>query len=172
MPSSSDLLAAAIMERDVATASPRWTVTELERQLCEKKVSGFPVVDGRELVGVVSRADVIRQGAIEHSRAGEISDHFRRDDCDREEELRALVEEKRFAAERLANLRVADVMSPPTFVASPDMTIREVAELLIQHRIHRVPVADGAALVGIISTLDIVELVARGDLSRPPAADQ
>jgi len=156
-------VAADIMTREVATASPRWTLAELERVLCEKKVNGFPVVEGRTLVGVVSRFDIIRKLSVERSRAGEISDYFRRYDADEDAVLKSFLAEEQSVAVRLSAERVSDVMSPPTFVAPPDMAIRDVAALLFEHRIHRVPVVDeGRELVGIISSLDIVGLVAKG----------
>lgn len=158
------------MTREVASASPRWTIAELERSLCEKKVSGFPVVDGERLVGVVSRSDVIRQLAVERSRAGEISDYYRLYDGYEETGLQSLITEERFVADRLATERVEDVMSPPTFIVPPEATVSEVASLLSDQRIHRVPVVDGERLVGIISSLDIVELVAKGTLDLPPSS--
>ena len=45
-------VAADVMTRDVANASPRWTLAQLERVLCAKEVSGCPAVDGQTLVGV------------------------------------------------------------------------------------------------------------------------
>ncbi len=157
--------AADIMSSDVATASPKWTLSELERQLCAKKVSGFPVVERDRLVGVVSRSDVVRQLTVERSRAGSISDYFRRDDADEAEIEQSELDAERFVGTRFATLRVSDVMSPPTFVAAPDMTIREVAQLLVENRIHRVPVvAADDRLVGLVSSLELVRLIALGKL--------
>ena len=49
------------------------------------------------------------------SRAGEIGDYFRGDVGDFAEALSSAMEEEQFVANRLAGLRVEDVMSPPTF---------------------------------------------------------
>lgn len=154
--------AADIMRSDVAVAAPTWSIAELERQLCSTKVSGFPVVERGRLIGVVSRSDVIRQLAVEHSRAGEISDYFRRDDAHPSEMERSILDEERFVGARLARLHVSDVMSPATFIATPEMKVPELARLLIEHRIHRVPVTEGDHLVGIVSSLDLVRLIAEG----------
>lgn len=165
-------IAADVMESHVATAQPRWTLAELERVLCEKKISGMPVVDGPTLVGVVSRSDIVRQLVVERARAGEISDYFRNDTGDSEEALRSIAEEEQFVANRLASLRVHEVMSPPTFTVSPTLALPDVAKLLCEHRIHRVPVVEDGELVGIISSLDIVGLLAGGTLSLPPRAER
>lgn len=161
-------IAADVMEPHVTSASPRWTVAELERVLCEERVSGLPVVEGDKLVGVVSRSDVVRQLVVERSRAGEMSDYFRGDAGDEAQELSSLLEEEHFVADRLVKLRVADVMSPPTYVVSPSLKLTDVALLLCKHRIHRVPVVEDGRIVGIISALDIVSLVAGGTLALAP----
>jgi CBS domain-containing protein len=45
---------------------------------------------------------------------------------------------------------------------SPDEPLESVARALVEHRIHRVPVAEGGELRGIISSLDLVRLIAEG----------
>jgi CBS domain-containing protein len=42
---------------------------------------------------------------------------------------------------------------------APDAPAREVADVLINERIHRVPVRRGADVVGIISTHDLLDLI-------------
>lgn len=163
----STVTAADLMTRDVATAGPRWSLRELERVLTKERVSGLPVVEGDKLVGVVSRADVIRQLNVERSRAEQISEYFRGHDPDPRAVLSAVRDEERFVDLRIRDELVRDVMSPAPFVVSPQTTIREVAALLSDHHIHRVPVVDGRRLEGIVSALDIVRYVAQG--LEPPA---
>ena len=66
--------------------------------------------------------------------------------------------------EGLGQLTAADAMTPGGVSVSPDASIEEVAKTLRQRRIHRVLVLDGEAVVGIISTFDLVKL-----LETPPA---
>jgi len=157
IPTASD-----VMTREVATASPSWPIAELERVFSEKHVSGLPVVEGHRLVGVVSISDVIRKINVERSRAGEISDYFGSLDPKAEAVVKSLEDEEHFVADRLMDECVRDVMSPATFVVAPTLPISEVAALLCEQHIHRVPVVDKGRLVGILSALDIVGLVARG----------
>ena len=67
--------------------------------------------------------------------------------------------------------KVADVMSREILSIEPDATLREAAELMLRHRVHRLVVVDPtpviAAPVGLISTADIVAAMA----SVPPAPD-
>lgn len=153
--------AADLMHRDPSVASPSWTAAELERAFFSEQCSGFPVVRKGELVGVVSRSDVLRRMAADRSREGELSDFFREyvgpqlvDEAEiQREETHAL-------AEHLAGCTVADLMSPPTYVVDATTPIEEVARLLVQHHIHRVPVVSNGSLVGIISSLDLVAVLA------------
>ena len=62
----------------------------------------------------------------------------------------------------MAGFRVRDVMVTDVVTVTADAPVRDVARELVARRIHRVVVVDGGALVGIVSALDVVELVAEG----------
>lgn len=55
-------------------------------------------------------------------------------------------------------MRVREVMSSPVITVSPDMRLKEVAELLVSHGISAVPVVEDGELVGIVSEADLVPL--------------
>lgn len=152
--------AADVMKRDVETVSPAWSLIDLERGFVEKRVSGFPVVEQGRLVGVVSRTDVLQQLDVERSRAGSLSDYFRSDDESPEAERASVLEEEDFVSSRMAGLAVRDVMSEPRFVAAPETSVAEVAALMVRERIHRLPVVEDGALVGILSSLDLIAVLA------------
>jgi CBS domain-containing protein len=54
------LTAAQIMTRNVITFSPEVPLTRVLQTLVDFRVKSFPVVDGRRLVGVIAREDVVR----------------------------------------------------------------------------------------------------------------
>ena len=56
-----DVLRGKAVGPDVATTTPTATVGELLALLHRYNVGALPVVDGRELVGIVSERDVVRQ---------------------------------------------------------------------------------------------------------------
>jgi acetoin utilization protein AcuB len=58
--------------------------------------------------------------------------------------------------------RVEDVMSAPAVSATADMTIRKAANLLRGRSIGCLPIMDGADLVGIVTTTDLLERIGRG----------
>jgi CBS domain-containing protein len=61
-----------------------------------------------------------------------------------------------------ADLRVVDIMSSEVLVVSEETPVGEIARLLTERKIKRVPVMQGGKLVGIVSRGDIVEAVAQG----------
>lgn len=64
--------------------------------------------------------------------------------------------------------QVADLMTGKVVAASPDTTVREAANLMRGHAIDCLPVLHGAKLKGIVTTLDMLELIGRG-AERPVA---
>lgn len=59
-------------------------------------------------------------------------------------------------------LRVADIMSQHVIAVQEDTPVNEIAILLTERKIKRVPVVRDGKLVGIISRSDIVNAVAQG----------
>lgn len=55
---------------------------------------------------------------------------------------------------------VADIMTPaPLVTISPGATTKEAAELMVRHNIRRLPVVQDGALVGIITSKDLLRCV-------------
>ena len=61
-------------------------------------------------------------------------------------------------------LRVADIMSHEIITVTEDTPINEIARLLSERKIKRVPVVNEGKLAGIVSRADIVYAVAQGHL--------
>jgi CBS domain-containing protein len=59
-------------------------------------------------------------------------------------------------------LCVADIMSREIIAVKEDTPVHQIATLLAQRKIKRVPVVRDGRLVGIVSRADIVDAVARG----------
>jgi len=58
--------------------------------------------------------------------------------------------------------RVASFMSKQVISTTEDTSVEEIANLMIAHKIKRVPVLKGERLVGIVSRTDIVRAIAMG----------
>ena len=61
-------------------------------------------------------------------------------------------------------LCVADIMSPEIVAVDEETPVGEIAMLLTQRKIKRVPVMQNGKLVGIVCRADIVQAVAQGHL--------
>jgi CBS domain-containing protein len=56
-----------------------------------------------------------------------------------------------------------DIMTAPVFVVSPDSTVAHARNLMVRHRISRLPVMDGENLVGILTKKDIAYRLRQGE---------
>jgi len=68
-------------------------------------------------------------------------------------------------------LRLSDIMTTHVVVATPEMTLREVADLFAAHHISGAPVVSGLRVVGVVSAADVLELAASERTTVPPAAE-
>lgn len=149
-----ELVARDIMTPDPVTVSRDVTVTEAARIMSEKRVGALPVVDDKgSLVGLVSESDLIMQDVKVHfptylSLLGGYI--FAPGAADRFES----------ALRKAVGATVADVMSVDPITVTPDALVTDVATLIIERDVARVPVVDGDVLVGIVSKSDIVRSLA------------
>jgi CBS domain-containing protein len=153
-----------VMKTPVITVFAGASLLDAYRLFVEEEIHGAPVVDadGR-VVGVVSSRDLLRAASEEHDSV--VSEaHYYRD----------LLE---FSGpdwasgpadfqDRLAARTVGEIMTVGTFAVGPDTPVSEVARRLRQHAFHRVLVADGGRLLGIVSTFDLIELLEKEPVPR------
>jgi CBS domain-containing protein len=156
-----------VMTPAPATIGPDASLADLEALLLAKRVGGVPVVEHGKLVGIVSRSDVVRMLGTEQAVADTQSDFYREFYGEPYASTAASSPEaaSEQVARRLAHLRVRDAMVADVITVAADAPLREVAQRLVEHHIHRVVVTSDGALAGIVTALDLVRLVAEG----PPA---
>lgn len=151
------LSARDVMLTNVVTVSYAAPLSEVERILVENRISGMPVVnEAGHVVGVVSVKDLIERYAEDpDSRPRRGSGYYHMsvadmDDADFESyELPAEAEE---TAESLMN---SDILA-----VDADATLAEVARQMVDRRVHRLLVADGGKFVGIVTTLEVLQVIA------------
>ena len=135
---------------------------EFEQELVAERVSGFLVVDEGRLVGVISRADVVRQICAEREVAERTSDFYFDDTGFHEAPMESLSDIADRIGERLETLTVGDVMTRQPWTVPIDMPLMEIAGKFLDLKVHRLPVTDDGTLVGIVTTVDLVRLIADG----------
>ncbi len=149
-----ELTAADIMTKNVKTARMNNSVAEVARILTDNSISALPVCDDHgTVVGMLSEGDLLRpvgQGAA----------------AKRAWWLNLLAEGTDLAPSfldciRVENRRAHELMISPAVTTSPRASVPEMADLMVNHRIKRLPVIDGGKLVGIVSRADLVRVLAK-----------
>ena len=69
-------------------------------------------------------------------------------------------------------LRVRDIMSPSVVTLAPDTSIREAAEILTTERIGGAPVVLHGALVGMLTSQDLMDFIASLAAEPPEVRDR
>jgi CBS domain-containing protein/RNA polymerase-binding transcription factor DksA len=167
------LTAAHAMQTKVETVSPTLALVDLERRFLMSGRQGFPVVERGRLVGIVSRSDLVRMLSVTRSAEEQRSDFYRSFEDPSQPGSAAAESAATGAAvgERLAGLSVRDAMIQRVISVDSDLPLTEVARLMLDAHIHRLPVVDKGQLRGIVTTLDIVRLFARGEFAEVQPGD-
>lgn len=155
-----ELTAAEIMHTDPVTVEPALDLPALERLFIARQVSGFPVVEDGRLVGVVARSDVVRQICVERTNAEQLSDYYLEYSVFHAAPAQSLAAIADQVGQRIDSLRVADVMATDIVSVDAQAPIAGIARVMVARHIHRVPVTEAQRLVGIITSLDLVRLIA------------
>jgi CBS domain-containing protein len=157
-----DYLVREFMQNEVRTIGPEVKLPELEKAFVRENVSGFPVIDDGQLVGIVSRSDIVRQLYLEHYAAEMTSDFYFDQGGFHESPSVSFKEIADRVGERIEQLTVKEVMSRALVKVSPETTLRAAAQTLLDNHVHRLLVTDNRQLLGIVSATDMVRLIANG----------
>lgn len=135
--------AADLMSRDVVTLSPLTEIAAAARLLTERKITGAPVVgkDG-EILGVVSQTDLTRfQANAPIDCWDAVSDALN--------------------GERPRDTTpVIALMTAHPVCCEEETPVEDVAQLMWSRRIHRVLVTREGRLVGIVTAMDLLRVLA------------
>lgn len=136
-----------VMSDGVMSIRSDATVLEAAKLLLNMHVSAMPVLeeDG-SMAGIVSEADLVGLTAAgaKAATAGM---------------LRELADETGAPAayEFASATKVTEVMSRNVITVDANASLLEVAELMREHKIKRIPVLEGRAVVGMISRVDLLK---------------
>lgn len=125
------------MTTPVITALPDLPIQEALNLMREKEIRRIPVVDkGGRLKGIVSDRDLLHASP---SDATSLSVW----------ELNYL----------LSKVTLRDVMTKSVITVEGDSRIRETARIMVDKKIHGLPVMDGDTMVGIITETDLFKVL-------------
>jgi CBS domain-containing protein len=137
-----------VMTTSVVTVDRPTTYKEVARLLAEHRISGMPVLKmGREVVGVVSEADLLD---VQASAARRLRSAARRPWWPR--------------GSKRPPLTAGELMTSPAVTIDPHATVPAAARLMSTHRVRRLPVtSEQGRLVGIVSRRDLLSVFLRPD---------
>lgn len=139
-----------VMTTKVATIGAEATVRDAAKLMLERGVSALPVVDEKEhVVGIVSEGDLVRRQELGTETTGSWW-------------LLALTEGAARDYRKTHARAVRDVMTRPVIGVRPSASLKQIAKLMEERRIKRVPVLDAGRLLGIVSRADLVRQLAKG----------
>lgn len=121
-----------IMAKAVIVVNPTKKVSEVNQLFEDYDIRHIPVVNGSQLVGVVSKSDVLKIGYG----AGDTHP----------ETLNAIYDTN----------KLEDVMVSNPVTVTADTNIKDVAEILSKQSFHSLPVVEKDEVVGIVTTTDLV----------------
>ena len=139
-----------LMTTQVIRVAPETSLKDVAALLARGRISGVPVCtpDGTVL-GVVSEADILwKELGLEEGRVGLVD---------------RIIDSAYGRAEREAATNAAGAMSAPPITVPPGASVAQAAQLMIEHRVNRLPVVDGGRLVGIVARADLVRAFNRSD---------
>ncbi|MGO4512594.1 CBS domain-containing protein [Bradyrhizobium sp. 2TAF36] len=146
-----------VMVCGVISVGPDIPVRTAANAMVSNCVSALPVIDVRaKLVGIVSEGDLIRRVEIgtERRRSGAAGETLMSSDALAQEFIKSHAK------------RVSDVMTREVITAQPETPLREIASLMEKHSIKRVPIVQDQLVVGIVSRVNLLQVLARAEDSK------
>ncbi len=148
-----EIQAKDVMQRNVITVSPDLSLAQARDIFARSNISGAPVVDEEGLCGVISLADIVRVALSKDFDDFPDASYFLGFPAFYTSELSGSLNQN------LEQRLVEDAMTEYVYTVTPDERISVVALTMRQHHIHRVIVVEGANVVGIITTLDLIQVL-------------
>jgi len=124
-----------LMSRSVITAHHGDAISKVRALVREHGVHHIPVVNGDQLMGIISWTDILRVS---------FGDAFHTD-------------ERSVDATLDHTLTLEQVMQKNPVTLAETGTVREAAEILAANSFHALPIVSGSKLVGIVTTTDLIK---------------
>ncbi|HRB70678.1 CBS domain-containing protein [Flavobacterium sp. WV_118_3] len=125
----------SIMTKNVVKLNLTDDLTKAEMLFKKNNIRHIPVVNGNNIIGMLSYTDLLRISFA--------------DAVDDDEEIIDTTVYNMFTIEQVMAKRLVTI--------APETTIKEAAEILATKEFHALPVVEGDLLVGIVTTTDLIK---------------
>lgn len=140
-----------VMTTDVVTVGPYTPFQEMVELLLRHDISGLPVLNGDELVGIITEADLVARKAQQGRRRRPLAVFAGMFSGDPRAEHQA----RGFTAHSL--------MTSDPVTVSADEGVRSAARTMVTAGVKRLPVVENDRLVGIVTRHDLLRFYSRTD---------
>ena len=158
-----------VMTRNPITVAPDTPVAEVSRTMKKNRIGGLPVVEGDNLVGIVTETDILSL-----LNPPDISDDLWLPSPFEiiEVPIRELMnwEKTKEALSDIGDLPVSEVMTDDVIAIDADEDIEAAASLMMKEGVARLPVLENGKLAGILTRADIVHGL--GSRYNPDASEE
>jgi CBS domain-containing protein len=141
---------AQVMTRNVLTVRPDTPLRDVARLMTDHAISGVPVVEQGSVLGIVSEGDIVAKERGPLAPGSRFSRWFKPAPSSAD-------------VDRLDARTAGQAMTSPAITIDSWRTAADAAALMLERRVHRLPVLKDGTLVGIVTRADLVSAFARSD---------
>ncbi len=160
------VLAYEIMTPSIKAVPQSWTMERLARFLTDNEITGSPVTDDNgEIVGIATLKDIteFRWNATRN----ELDSRLTPEEEQEARRLRMAI----FEEMGKVPVEVRDIMTPIVLSVDEQTPVSEIAHTMMDEHLHRIFVTKDRKITGIITTYDMLKLIADKDLTKRCADD-
>lgn len=138
-----------VMTPHLISVLPDVDIRAAAETMARNGISAVTVINERgELVGILSEGDLVRREELKTTQSR------------RSWWLEMFAFDQASEYVKAHSRKVRDVMTTRVITASPESSLREIAELFEQHHIKRVPIVEDGKMIGIVSRANLVQALA------------
>ena len=155
------LLAREIMTPSIKAVPQSWTMDRLARFLTDNEIAGSPVTDDSgDIIGIVTLKDIteFRWNASRPETEAQLTE----DEAREARRLRMVI----YEGMGKLPVEVRDIMTPILLSVDEDTPVREIAKTMMAEHLHRIFVTLGGKITGIITTYDLLKIIADRDMTQ------
>lgn len=138
-----------VMSTEIVTLAPDMPIPQIARLFRRLGITGAPVLEEGEVIGIVTEIDLIARHARPHS-------PLYLPLLDAKIPLRGRREYQEILR-HILGLTARDIMTSPVITVDADADVEEVATRMVESRANPLPVLAGDKLVGIIAHTDLIQ---------------
>ncbi|NCN39103.1 MAG: hypothetical protein COY38_01450 [Candidatus Aenigmarchaeota archaeon CG_4_10_14_0_8_um_filter_37_24] len=148
-----------IMSGDVVYLHPNDSIFDAAKLFSELDIHGLPVVRGERLVGMITVTDIVKFIDIKIDNLPELKSGSLTDVVITIFKTLKSSETLEREMHKISTTKIEDIMTKDLITVSQNTPFIEIAKLMEEHKIHRMPVVSRNRLVGIITGVDLMKVM-------------